>query len=247
MQGKMWGKCIKFVLLLAIVIAGGGAGTAMAETSSSAHYQMTETGFNAVSSAESCSGHYCAKVSMGDMSAGSGKSSKSTAAFGSQLDSDPMLEVIVDPGVSNLGVLSTEKTFSKTMNVRVRTYLTDGYTLQIVGNPPKYGGHTLSTPSSPTAAVPGTEQFAINTVANTTPAVGTNPLSQPSGETNVGVVNSDYRTPNLFKYTSGDVVARNNVGSGRIDYTISVIVNISNKTPAGHYSGDFSAIVTPIY
>lgn len=210
-----------------------------------------ETDFNAGSTLESCSGQYCARASIGDLATGSGASTgggKSTASFGAiPTNSDPLLEVIVESGQSNLGVLTTDKTASKTMTVRIRNYLSDGYTLQIVGTPPKYGNHTLSTPATPVAATPGTEQFGINAVLNTSPSIGANPLQVPSGQTDFGVVEPAYRTPNLFKYASEDVVARSNSESGRTDYTISMIVNIANSTPAGHYAGDFSAIVTPVY
>jgi hypothetical protein len=67
----------------------------------------------------------------------------------------------------------------------------------------------------------------------------------PADTVTFGVVDEDYNTPNSFKFTSGDVVARSQAETGRTDYTISMIVNISNSTPAGHYSGDFSAVVIP--
>lgn len=178
---------------------------------------------------------------------GKSKSTGSTAQFGTVTDSEPLLEVIVDPGDSNLGVLSAESTAYKTTSIRIRSYLSSGYTLQIVGNPPKYGGHTLNAPSTPTSALPGTEQFGINAVANTTPNVGADPLQVPSSQTSFGVVGDDYKTPNKFKYVSGDEVARSDSESGETNYTISMIVNVANNTPAGHYSGDFSAVVVPVY
>lgn len=243
---RLWG-CAKPVML-AVLLAGVGAGSAFATTSSSANYQMTQAQFGAGSTVESCSNQYCARASIGDMVAGDSSSANTTASFGSiPTDSEPLLEVIVDPGESNLGVLTTEKTATKTTTVRVRNYLSSGYIVQIMGDPPKYGDHTLHTPDTPTASDPGTEQFAINAAANTTPAVGANPLQVPSDQTSFGVVNDDYKTPNLFKYASGDVVAHSASESGRTDYTISMIVNVSNSTPAGHYTGDFSAVVIPVY
>jgi hypothetical protein len=243
----LW-RSAKFVLLL-IAIISGGAATAAAETSTSPHYQVTGTDFNAVSNSQACSSQYCAKASIGNMSADVGKSATSTARFGSiaATDSNPLLEVIVDPGVSNLGTLTTENTAFKSMTVRVRTHLSDGYVLQIVGNPPKYGGHTLTTSTTPTSALPGTEQFGINATTNTSPGVGADPLQVPSSQTSFGVVNDDYKIQNKFKYINGEGVARSNSESGRTDYTISMIVNISNATPAGHYTGDFSAVVVPLY
>jgi len=235
------------LLLLAMLLVSTHAGAAFAVTSNSANYQMTETQFNAGAMSENCSGEYCAQISIGDMSVGGSSSGNSAAEFGSITPNEPMLEVIVDPGESNLGVLTTEKTASKTMIVRIRNYLSSGYVLQIVGDPPKYGDHKLKTPTSPTTSSPGTEQFAINAAVNTTPSIGAAPVQVPSLATSFGVVNPDYQTPNLFKYVSEDVVARSDKESGRTDYTISMIVNIANSTPAGNYGGDFSAVVIPVY
>ena len=215
--------------------------------SSSNSYQVTETEFGAGSSAQTCSGQYCSQTSIGDMTAGNANSATYATKFGTITNSEPLLEVIVEPGNSDLGVLTTEQTATKTTIVRIRNYLSGGYTLQIVGDPPKVGGHTLKTPSTPTASAPGTEQFGINAVANTTPSVGTNPEQVPSGQISFGSVDDNFNTPNMFMYTSGNRVAYSNTESGRTDYTISMIVNISNLTPAGHYSGDYAAVVIPVY
>jgi hypothetical protein len=248
MRRKELRRYAKVVLFFAAVLSCG-ATVAHAETSSSSHYKVTDTDFNAISNTKACSSQYCAKVSLGDASSDTATSPASTAQFGTiaTTDSDPLLEVIVDPGVSNLGTLSTETTAYKTMMVRVRTYLSDGYVLQVVGSAPKYGNHSLSTLATPTSPAAGTEQFGINAIANTTPAVGADPLLVPSNQSSLSSVTDDYKMQNKFKYVSGDEVARNNAASGRTDYTVSMIVNISNATPAGHYSGDFSAVVTPLY
>lgn len=233
--------------MLAALIAVGSTNAAFAVTSSSSNYQLSESQFNSGSLDENCSDEYCARASIGSLTAGDSEGTTSTASFGPVTPNEPMLEVIVDPGESNLGVLTTEQTASKTMIVRVRNYLSNGYVLQITGDPPKYNGHTLATPSTPTASTPGVEQFAINSAVNTTPAIGAAPVQVPSSQFSFGYVEADYSTPDLFKYESEDVVARSLVSSGRTDFTISMIVNISNDTPAGHYSGDFSAVVIPVY
>ncbi len=234
-------------LLLAVCIVIGSTGTALAQTSSSDNYQVTQTEFGASSTEETCSGQYCSTTSIGDPIAGDSEGMTSTAKFGRVTDSEPMLEVIVDPGESDLGVLTTEATATKTMIARIRNYLSSGYVLQITGDPPKYGNHTLSTPSTPTASDPGTEQFALNAADNTTPDIGADPVQVPSGEFSFGAVDDDYDTPNLFMYSSEDVVAQSDSSSGETDYTISMIVNISNTTPAGRYTGDFSAVVIPVF
>lgn len=242
---QLWRYGQSIALMLTAII--GGAQITSAETSTSPHYQATGLDFNAVSSSQNCSGQYCAVVSLGTTDSGDSKSANSSATFGPVTGSQPLLEVITDPGVSDLGVLTTERTATKTTTIKVRTYLSSGYIMQIVGAPPKYGNHTLAALTSPTASSPGTEQFGINAVANTTPSVGADVVQVPSGEFSFGVLNDDYKTPNKFKYIDGDTVAHSNSTSGETDYTISMIVNISGKTPAGHYSGDYAAVVTPVY
>lgn len=233
-------------LLVAALLVVGSAGTAWAQTSSSDSYQVTETQFSSGSTLESCSGSYCARATIGD-GGGFAEGPNNTASFGPITPDEPMLEVIVNPGESNLGVLTTEQTATKTTTVQIRNYLSEGYTLQITGDPPGYANHKLATPSTPTASTPGTEQFGINVVANTAPTVGANPVQVPSGEFSFGSVTANYATPNLFMYNNGDVVARSTSSSGRTDYTISMIVNVSNSTPAGKFNGEYAAVVIPIY
>lgn len=232
---------------MAVLIAVGSATAVCAEDSSSTNYQLSESGFNSGSLDETCSGQFCARTSIGDLAVGNSVGSTSNAAFGPVTPDEPSLEVIVDPGVSDVGVLTTESTATKTMVVRVRNYLSNGYVMQITGTPPKYANHTLATPTTPTASAQGTEQFAINAAVNTSPNVGAAPVQIPSSEFSFGIVNADYATANLFKYVSGDDVAHSTSESGRTDYTISMIINVSQNTPAGRYSGDFSAVVIPVY
>lgn len=242
--GKWWHYSRPLLLAGLIVIAS--ASTAVAQTAKSPTYQVSETQFGSTSAHQNCSAQYCAKASIGDISGGE-KMKTNTASFEPVESSEPRLEVIVEPGVSNLGVLTTETTATKTMIVRISNYLGGGYTLQIDGSPPKFNNHTLSTPTTPTASTPGIEQFAINVAANTNPSVGAAPQQVPADQEVFGVVDDDYDTPNLFKYSSEEIIARSDSESGRTDYTISMIVNVSNSTPAGHFTGDFSAVVTPAF
>jgi hypothetical protein len=232
------------LLLTAMCIVVGSAGSVQAITSSSNNYQMTESQFG--STQKSCSGTYCAQASIGE--ATDGKTiANDTAEFQDVVNNVPLLDVVVESGVSNLGVLSTETTATKTTTVRIRNYLTGGYTLQLIGDSPKFEGHSLRTSTEPTASTPGVEQFAINAVANTAPLVGANPVQVPADQQPFGIVNIDYNFSNLFKYVSEDTIAHSVTDSGHTDYTISMIVNISNSTPAGHYSGDFMAVVIPAF
>lgn len=234
-----------------LLVAGSmviiGTSTVMAQTSSSPTYKVTETEFGATSAQQTCSGEYCAKASIGDMPGESAAPETGTAVFTAPENDEPRLEVIVEPGVSNLGVLTTEAIATKTMIVKISNYLGEGYELLIEGDAPTFNGHALTTHSTPTASNPGVEQFGINLAHNTTPAVGAAPQQVPAGQGTFGTADADYQTPNLFKFSSGDVIARSQALSGRTDYTISMVVAIANATPAGHYSGDFAAVVVPVF
>lgn len=242
---RLWGWVAGVLLATGMIV--GNVPAVFAVTSSSANYQVTELEFGSSTNQESCSNEYCARASIGDVAAGRSAGTTTAATFGSVTPDEPVLEVIVDPGASHLGMLSTTETATKESTIRVRNYMSGGYMLQIIGDAPKYGNHKLATSASPVASTPGKEQFGINLVANTTPGLGKNPEQVPSNETSFGEVEAAYRTPDRFKFNSGDVVARSDSESGRTDYTISMVINISNSTPAGHYTGDFSAVVIPVY
>lgn len=229
-------------LLVAVLLVSAGTATTFAVTSSSPNYRLTETEFGANSLQEGCSDVYCATVTIGDLGA---SSSASSAEFGSIEYSDPVLEVIIEPGESNLGVLTTETTATKTVLIKIRNYLSTGYALQIVGSAPQFEGHVLSSLGAPTASNPGTEQFGLNVTKNTMPAVGEYPQQLPKDQEIFGVAEEGYGSPNLFQYTSGATVARGLTDVGQTHFTVSMIVNIDNSTPAGSYSGDFLAVVIP--
>lgn len=232
---------------IAIVFAvGTGTVTVLAVDSSSNNYQITEWQFGSGATLDSCSEAYCAQATIGDQGAAS---SGAAPEFGEVETDEPMMEVIIVPGESNLGTLSTERTATKVTEVKVRNNFEGGYTLQVVGEAPKFGNHILNTPATPSESRMGTEQFAINLTANTVPEVGKLPtqVQQTEGQQVIyGEPTDNYKTPNLFMYENGGIIAQSVTQKGRTDYTISMIVNISNSTPSGHYSGDLGLFIVPL-
>lgn len=218
-----------------------------AETVTSPNYEISETEFGAGAALNTCSGSYCAQATIGTP-AGEGSSENYSALF-SPVDasSEPSLELFVNPGQSNLGQLDIDRTAMRTMVLNIRSHLAGGYTVQITGKAPSHEDYTLATPESPAVSVQGSEQFGLNVVANTSPAVGKDPIALPDESPIPGVVMPMYSMPNMFMYRDGDVVARTLSQSSEIRYTISMIVNVSGNTPARHYSGDYSAVVTPVF
>lgn len=241
---RLWGY-LGVALVVAFAIGlGVGASRVMAQTSSSNNYQVVETEFGTGDLSESCSGQYCATTTMGELG---GSSSATSAEIGKAKYTEPILEMMVEAGSSNLGVLTTEHTATATIAIKIRNYLTGGYILQIIGDPPKFEGHTLATPKQPTASAPGTEQFGMNVVKNTVPAVGADPVQDPVDEGIFGEPGESYATADMFMYQSGDVFARSVENSGGTDYTVTMIVNIASSTPSGRYSADFAAVLIPAF
>ena len=129
--------------------------------------------------------------------------------------------------------------------------MSSGYVVQTVSDPPTNtlpNSPALTALSTPTASSPGTEQFGINLVANTSPTTfGANPIQVPDNTFSFGTVASGYNTANLFKYVKGDTIAQSTRSTGETDYTISYLYNISNVTSAGEYRLAHNLVATATY
>jgi hypothetical protein len=252
LMGKQKFRQCKFAIVLALVFCLGLGGSVHADTSqsSSTNYSISGVQIGGNGSAENdCSSSYCAQEEVGDTVDGSASSSSYSAQFGADTTDTPLLEVIVDGGTQELGTLEPTTTATASFGVKVRSYLSNGYAMYITGSPPSQGEHTLTTldTSCPCTSQPGTEQFGINLVANSSPSIGTDPLQVPSSSYGFGTAEADYDQSNLFKYHSGDEIGNSPVSTGETDYTISMIMNVSNVTPGGHYTSTFNAVVVPSY
>lgn len=232
-------------LVLAVVPMAGVAGLAAAQ-STSPNYRVDEYYFGTGGELDASSQNYRAKQSAGELGVGNTKSSSYQAQVGFNTTDVPMLEVAVNGDV-DFGILDTETTAIGTANIQVRTYLASGYNMIIAGPAPTYAGKALNSPSMPTAAQPGTEQFGINLVDNSSPNIGTNPEQVPDNTFSFGLPTANYITPNEFMYQDGDTVAHSNSSSGQTNYTLSMIANMSNATPAGRYTTGLSVVVVAAF
>jgi hypothetical protein len=235
------------VLVLAALVSLGLVGVAVADQPSSAHYKVTETQFGAGSSLRECSDAYCAKTSAGDTVVGSSRSDNYAAEYGFNTSDVPVLEVIATVNSEDMGVLDTDRTGTAVSSVKVRSYLSSGYIIQVAGNAPDQGSHILSSPTTPQTSQQGHEQFGLNLAANDTPDVGADPVQVPSSQFSFGQVDSNYNQSDKFMYQDSDIVARSLASSGETDYTLSFIANVTNTTPAGRYLGNYSAVVVPMF
>ena len=224
---------------------------ASAQQSQSTNYQVNEAFFGTGGELESCSGNYCSKQSAGETGVGNSASTNYQAQGGFNTDREPYIAFIVTGGSTDLGVLTTANAATATATFSVKTYLSSGYVVQTVSDPPTNTLPTspmLTALATPTASSPGTEQFGMNLVANTSPtSFGANPIQVPDNTFSFGAVASGYNTANLFKYIKGDTIAQSTKSTGETDFTISYLYNISNVTAAGEYRFDHDLVVTATF
>lgn len=222
-----------------------------AQQATSTNYGVNEVYFGTGGELNACSSSYCSKQSAGETAVGKTSSTNYSAQAGNNTNRDPYIEFVVTGATTDLGVLTTASATVATGTFSVKTYLAGGYVVQTVSDPPTSvlpGNPTLQPLSSPTASSPGTEQFGINLVANTSPTTfGANPIQNPDASFSYGTAASGYGTANLFKYVKGDTVAQSTQSSGETDYTVSYLFNISNVTDAGEYSFNHVLVATSTY
>lgn len=222
-----------------------------AQQSSSTNYQVNEVFFGNGGELNACSSSYCSKQSAGEMTVGNASSAAFSTQAGFNTDREPYLAFSVTGGTTDLGVLTTGSAATATGTFAVKTYLAGGYVVKTVSDPPKNtlpNQPTLANLTTPTASSPGTEQFGINLVANTSPTnFGANPIQVPDGTFSFGSVASGYNTANLFKYVKGDTIAQSSRSTGETDFTISYLYNISNVTAAGEYQLNHELVATSTY
>jgi hypothetical protein len=235
-------KRLSLLAGLVAAIVFGVSGTSLAQYTSS-NYKSNEVFFGTGGDNNQSSANYKASASVGSLGVGNYASTNYKVYSGFLTPNEPFLEMQIDTTNVNLGTLDANAANTGTSTFHVRAYVDSGYTVQTISSAPTYTSgatsHTLAAMSLG-ASSPGTEQFGINLVHNTSPAnFGTDPSPQPSSSFATGVAAAGYDTTNQFKYHAGDIIAQTPSGSsgwGLTIYTISYIANISLLTPAGNYT-----------
>jgi hypothetical protein len=244
---SLWKRFLSSGVLIVLVLFGSNA-VVIASQSSSPNYQVNEVFFGAGGDLNECSTTYCAKDSIGETGVGDISSTNYQAQAGFNTDRTPYLQFIVNTTSVNLGILTTASATYTTATFSVKSYLAGSYTVINASPPPQNNSYTMHSLTSPTASIPGTEQFGINLVANTSPATfGVAPLQVPGTTFSYGQVAAGYNTANLYKYVQGDTIAYSNQSSGETDYTISYIYNISSVTPGGTYTMNHVLVATSTF
>lgn len=246
----MWRKQIGKLIGLGVVVAGCVVGPVFAQTSTSPNYQIQEYQFGTGGDPNLNSANFSANASVGSLGVGRSASTNYNMEAGLITPSEPFLELFINTTDVDLGVLDSITTSTGSSVFWVRTYLSSAYVVQTMSpSLTSEGGHVIPGKSTRGAPQTGTEEFGINLVANTSPAIGADPFNVPDDSFADGSVDSEYGQANEFKYNQGDIIARapetvGNQAVGRTDYTISYIANISGITPAGSYKMIHNIVVT---
>ncbi len=102
------------------------------------------------------------------------------------------------------------------------------------------------------SALTSVEEFGINLVLNTSPAIGAAPLNQPDSTFADGKAATGYQNANQYKYNLGDTIASSpatvgNPGVGKTDYTITYMAKVKTLTKAGNYKMNHFVVVVPSF
>jgi len=145
-----------------------------------------------------------------------------------------------DTYYTNMGQMETNSTLVARSQMSVGTNATGGFAITSVGSPLAAGTSVIDGIPTPTESTPGKNQFGINLVANTAPAIG----DDPEGEWANAEPTADYAIRDQYKYVSGDVIAESPNVSLMKKFTISYIVNASPSLRAGVYSTTITYIAS---
>lgn len=220
--------------------------------SSSTNYQIEESYIGPGGQLDSSSASYEARASLGDTGVGYSSSTNFGLWAGYTTTNEPFIEMVVTPATIDLGTLDTISASYTSAVFYVRTYLAEGYVVTTASDPPNNDGNFLAPMTLGGTSSPGTEQFGINLVENTIGAgapanYGQDPQQFPDGSFGFGYAATGYDTDGTYRYNKGDVIARSDSSSGRTDYTISYLYNISDITVGGEYVLEHYVVATSTY
>jgi hypothetical protein len=218
---------------------------ALAQTLQSTNYKMDETSIGTSSPIGQSSSNFGLTSGVGDIGVGNATSANFQINAGSKTNADPVLAFSVNNAVTNFGTFSPSLAATATTTFSVMNYTSYGYTVQLTGNAPSNGAHTINALGSAATSQTGTEQFGVNLVANTQPtSVGANP---DNGAFGYGSVDDNYKTSNYYRYVNGDTIAKSLKSSGVTNYTLTYLINVAGLTPGGQYKSNQTLIVLGTY
>lgn len=235
----MW---LRLILVLALVCAPFTPAHVTALQSSS--YRFDESAIGVGGMGEASSTNYKAVEDVGSLAIGNSASSNYQIDAGTKTSPDPTLSFAITNGAVDFGSLTASGPTTTTATFSVSNYTSYGYVVQILGTAPTNGSHTIQPLTTTSASQAGVDQFGINLVANTTPAVGANP---DNGQFGFGAAAPNYGTANMYRFVTGETIATAPKSSGVTHYTMSYLINVESLTPGGKYTSNQTLIVTGTY
>lgn len=218
---------------------------AHAEDLKSTTYTIREGSIGTGSLNQSSSANYFITDATGDIGIGNSSSANFNLSAGSKTPSDPTLSFAITSGTPTFPTFSVSSASMTTATFSVLNYTSYGYIVQILGNSPTNGAHVIPALATNSTSSPGTEQFGINLVANTSPSnIGANP---DNGDYGFGQAAANYATPNEYRFVSGETIASAPRSSGLTNYTISYLMNVAGLTPGGQYRSNITLVVVGTY
>lgn len=233
----------KFLVGLVGLLCLGLVNNAFALQSS--NFRFSEPSLGGIGTADTSSAGYKALTSAGIFGFGNTASSTMQINTGQRTTDEPALSFAVATSAINFGTFSPSTTSTSTSTFAVSNYTSYGYAVQILGNPPTNGTHTIAAMATTGVSTAGAEQFGINLVANTSPSsFGANP---DHGQFGFGSAASNYGTTNNYRYVSGETIVTGPKSGGLTTYTISYIVNVDSLTIGGVYTGSQAILCTATF
>ena len=160
----------------------------------------------------------------------------------SAINGEPTVGFSVQSATLNFGELSSGATAYSSHSFSAYTNSKFGYSIKVYGQPLHTSFYDISAiGNTPQDSAPGTEQFGLNLVNNTVPVVGLAPFG------GIGQPAVNYNTANKYAYHEGDVIAQSVSYTYQTDYTVSVVVNISEETPSGAYGTILTYEFIPVF
>ena len=131
----------------------------------------------------------------------------------------------------DFGQLATSSASFGTTQMLAATNGVGGYTVSVYGTTMTSGNNVIPAIAPQAPSQPGTSQFGLNLVDNSDPNIG----SVTTGP-GFGAAATLYNSQNLFRFVSGEVIARSNLSTDINKFTTSYIVNIDPDQAPGVYA-----------
>lgn len=130
----------------------------------------------------------------------------------------------------DFGELSSKSVRYGSSQMLIASNAVDGYYVSVAGATMSSGNNIISALTNPDVSRPGTGQFGLNLVPNSTPSVGQAPFGP-------GIISATtaYQQPNFYVFNSGDTIISQPVPSDIKQYTASYIVNVPATQEPGIY------------